>query len=786
MIERTAQCDFLVAGGGLSGICAAIQAARQGLRVILAEKEMLLGGTAGPNMGVSATASLITNPYYNEMGLIEEIEERINARGARMVPTIVNYNISPEVDAVLAEMLEEAGVTICRKHLVLSCEKRGNRISSVTLLNLENLDRLRVDTPGTLIDCTGEAILAQLAGADIAMGRESRAETGERSAPEKPDEIVSAASLTALVVDTGVNCPFLPPKGTPPWNPDKPSSRFDPGQKVHFLWQVDEGGENEYNHPSYSPQTLYLHLMRRIFSQWNYLKNELYPEELRTHQLIWISPVLGRRESRRILGDYLLTQTNIESCREFPDAIAFGGSFLDEHLPSFDGGYEVRYYSRPLPYDIPYRCIYSRNVENLFSGSRAVGVSHLAFTSVRLMRTGCGLAQAAGVAAALCKKYGCTPREIGEKHIAELRQLLLGYGAFLPGAKLEQHEDLAPLAEIRADSEASMEGQDHPQGIWKNAKEGIKALLFQYPDHLEHFSVYLRNTGSTDVCVTARAAVEKTQAQEFWQAPRTWTDPVTGEFHEEAGTVAPEGTDEIRSVKGCRNYFIRRDALTEKWILAGTQKMVPGGFEGYMRFDVSCGELPILTRTIWRQALALSVQGEIEVLTAPPPVDTAEGWMEGKQNPASMPVIRTRPEIVPGAGSHVVDGYTHREGQSRLHAWVSSQPLPQRLTLLWQGKKEISQVILWFDITERLWRDMYISRLQPAAARLAKKFRLEIRESDDSWRTIYESKNNIRRYCVMNLEQRAITRALRVTVEETWGGGPARINEICVFAERMF
>ena len=786
MIERTAQCDFLVAGGGLCGICAAIQAARQGLRVILAEKEMLLGGTAGPNMGVSATASLITNPYYNEMGLIEEIEERISARGARMVPTIVNYNISPEVDAILAEMLEESGVTVCRKHLVLSCRKSGNRISSVTLLNLENLDRLQVDTPGTLIDCTGEAILAQLAGADLAMGRESRAETGERSAPEKPDAIVSAASLTALVVDTGVECPFMPPAGTPPWNPEKPSSRFDPKQKVHFLWQVDEGGESESNHPSFSPQTLYLHLMRRIFSQWNYLKNELYPEELKTHQLIWISPVLGRRESRRILGDYLLTQTDIESCREFSDAIAFGGSFLDEHLPSFDGGYEVRYYSRPLPYDIPYRCIYSRNVENLFSGSRAVGVSHLAFTSVRLMRTGCGLAQAAGAAAALCKKYSCTPRQVGEMHIRELQQLLLGYGAFLPGMKLELPEDLAPQADVTASSEASMTGSTQPQGAWAGASEGVKALLFHYPDHLDHFSFYLHNPSSEDVRITARAVLERTQPQEYWQAPRTWTDPETGEFHEEAGTTAPEGTDEIRSVKGCRNYFIRRDALAESTVLAETQKIIPGGFEGYVCFEVPCGKLPGPVRNVWRQALALTVQGEVEVLITSPPVDVAEGWIHGKQDPARMPVILTEPAIVPGAAEQVTDGFTHREGQSRLHAWVSSMPLPQSIMLTWKEEQEIGQIVIWFDITERLWRDMYISKLQPAAARLALKFRLEVRNAGGNWETAYVSENNIRRYCVINMDHKVKTRGLRVTVEETWGGGPARINEICAFEERMF
>ena len=786
MRQTTERCDFLVAGGGLSGICAAVQAARLGLRVILAEKEMLLGGNAGPNMGVAATAAMITNPYYNEMGLIEEIEECVNARGARMVPTIVNYNISPEVDAVLSEMLEEAGVIVYRRHLVLECKKRGSRIASVTLLNLENLDRVHVDTPGTLIDCTGEAILAQLAGADMAMGREGRDETGERSAPERADGIVSAASLTAVAVDTGVDCPFVPPAGTPPWNPEKPSSRFDPSQKVHFLWQVDEGGENERNHPAYSPQALYLRLTRRIFSQWDYLKNKRYPEELRTHQLIWISPILGRRESRRILGDYLLSQTDIEDCRVFPDAVAFGGSFLDEHLPSFDGGYEVRYYARPLPYDIPYRCIYSRNVENLFSGGRAVGVSHLAFTSVRLIRTGCGLAQAAGAAAALCVRHRCTPRTVGARWMDELRQLLLEQDAYLPGVRADFKDDLAREAVITADSEAAIHGPDRPRGSWKSAETGVKALLFTYPERIDHFSVWLRNPGPGTAAVQAQVYLERTPSQEFWPAPPTWTDPVSGEFHEGEGQIAPEGTEEIRSVQGCRNYFIRRDAVEPAERLAGTETAVPGGFEGYVRFDVPCGGFPAGERSVWRQAVSLCVKGPVEVLLAPPPVDVAEGWADGRQTPETMPVIRLSPAVVPSAAVQMADGFIHREGQSSLHAWVSALPLPQSAVFSWPEARRIGQVILHFDITERLWRDMYISRLEPAPARLAKGFRLEVMREDGRWSKVYETKENTRRFCAVTLEHPELARALRLTVIETWGGGPARVNEVRIYAERKY
>ncbi|MEI8044856.1 MAG: FAD-dependent oxidoreductase, partial [Verrucomicrobiota bacterium] len=367
-MTRTIKCDFLVAGGGIAGICGALQAGRLGLKTILIEKEMRLGGNTGPNLGVGAHAAMHCNPYWNETGIIEEIEQHINYHRARLFPTNFGYNIHPLWDTLVAALLKQAGVLILRRHLVTGCTVAGQRIARVDVLNIENLDRLEVQIGGFVLDATGDAFVADLAGAQWKMGRESKAETGERSAPERADAIVSTSSITALVVDSGIPCQFTPPPGTPEWNPEKPDNHFDPSKRIRFLWQVDEGGEDERNHPLYTPQDLYLRLVSRIYSVWNYLKNVKFPREAANFQLIWISPILGRRESRRVEGDYLLTETDINNCRVFEDAIAFGGFYLDEHLPSYDGGYEVRYYCRPLPYDIPFRCLYSKNIDNLFSG----------------------------------------------------------------------------------------------------------------------------------------------------------------------------------------------------------------------------------------------------------------------------------------------------------------------------------------------------------------------------------------------------------------------------------
>ena len=148
LLKEKIACDLLVAGGGYSGICAAIQAGRMGLKTILVEKEMLLGGNGGPNLGVGSTGVMGCNPYYNEGGIIEEIEEEISWQKARMAPTNFGYNIFPAWDDILSELLSKSGVTVLRKHCVTGCITKENKIRQVTVLNLENLNTVEISVNG--------------------------------------------------------------------------------------------------------------------------------------------------------------------------------------------------------------------------------------------------------------------------------------------------------------------------------------------------------------------------------------------------------------------------------------------------------------------------------------------------------------------------------------------------------------------------------------------------------------------------------------------------------------
>lgn len=782
-------CDFLVGGAGISGICAAVQAGRLGLKTILVEKEMVLGGNGGPNLGVGAHACMACNPYWNETGIIEELEERVNYRRARIFPTNFGYNIHPQWDRVVTEMLEEAGVVVLRRHLIHGVEIKDNKIVRVYVLNIENLKKIDIEVNGYVLDSTGDAFIASLAGADCRMGRESKAETGERSAPEKADDIISTASVTALVVDSGVPCDFIPPEGTPPWNPEKPDNHFNPNRKIHFLWQVDEGGESFENHSLYTPQELYIRLTYRIYSVWNYLKNIKYPEEAKNHQLVWISPILGRRESRRILGDYLLTETDIEACKTFPDAIGFGGSFLDEHLPSYDGGYEVRFYARPLPYDIPLRSIYSRNILNLFSGGRAISASHLAFTSARLMRTGGMLGQAAVVAAKMCMDKNITPRVLANSYANELQQELLKQDVWVIGVKGEDSANLVKNAKITASSEARL-SVNKPEGKWVHAAEGLAAAVYSYPDKVEKVSFYIKNSCEKTATVEGFLGYGKTAPIELLPVPQLFFNDGTKRYEEKKSgrqnALSHEGTTEQPAGRqGWAHYCTREDNITDFEVLSTEQKTIPAGFEGWIGFGVTNPEkFPAFDRKVWGQAAILGIKGEIEVLVGPYGVDVAEGL--GKKgdrwvtNHESIAVFKVEPDPIPGNAANVVNGYIHREGRAHLHQWMSAPDaaLPQWIQLELEEEETIGSVLLRFDVTERYWRDMYLNKGEKAARRCVADYRVEMIQVGE-WKTVISEKDNYLRVRKYVLDQPVKTKTIRLTVDRIWGEGqPARVYEI--------
>jgi hypothetical protein len=170
-----------------------------------------------------------------------------------------------------------------------------------------------------------------------------------------------------------------------------------------------------------------------IYSNWSFLKNEYGSKaDYANRSLAWVAYVSGKRESRRLLGDFILKEQDITNFVEYPDATASTSWSIDLHYPDpantaqFPGSefLSIAKHIVTHPYPIPYRCFYSRNVDNLFMAGRNISTTHTALGTVRVMRTTGMMGEVAGMAASLCKQNNTTPRGIYEHHLEELKTLM--------------------------------------------------------------------------------------------------------------------------------------------------------------------------------------------------------------------------------------------------------------------------------------------------------------------------------------------------------------------------
>jgi hypothetical protein len=753
------ECDFLVCGGGIGGISAAIQAGRLGLRTILLEKEWCLGGNGGPLLGVHWAGVKGEQPGWNEIGLAEELSLRLHARNAFI--NGVMFNTHPSMEEAFDEVLSEAGVTVLRRHCLLSAETEPagsgrKRISRVRVLNIENLEQRDIGIKGFALDSSGDAALAAMAGAETVMGRESKAQTGERSAQETPDATVAASSITALVVDTGVARPFVPPPGTPKWNPDKPANTFHPSRKVNILFQVDAGGDAKL-HPLHTPQELYQQLRLHIYSMWDHMKNTQFPGQAETHELIWISSLMGRRESRRVVGDYMLTQTDLESGRTFPDDVAFAGCGLDFHPPSHDGGYETIFYSHPPLHGIPLRSLYSRNVENLFCAGRNISATHLAQGGIRLIRTCSIMAQATAVAASVCRSLGKAPRDLSIEDVKAIQQVLLRHDALLLGVRNEDPADIARVATVEASSEVTLSAPPATEANWMDATQGAGILFHCYPEEIESARLFVRNPGKETTVKLSYGYAESPQKE--------WPDVRERLPHE-------------RYVWSYQPIPPAEFSLDQESTIS-----LPEGFSGWVECvpDAGIWKLKPYCRTIRNQAAWLAIEGPVEVAMVSRPLDIIRPILredgKWKMTDGSTPALEITPDPQPGKAAHIVDGYLHREGMARLHQWVSQNPLPQWISLRWSEPRKIRRVILRFDTTAFTTANSH----QRYSGNCVADYQLEV-ETPQGWQPIAAEQDNFLRAREHLLEHPIETSSLRLTVTRMRGEQlPACVHEIRVY-----
>ena len=407
--------DLVVVGGGIAGMCAAVSAARNGLQVALVNDRPVLGGNNSSEVRVHLGGHTELGP---NKGLGRMIREFGHSRSGNAKPA--DYYEDEKKDSFIAS---EPGVTLYPCYRAIGVECDGKSIRTVTIRHTEQNTELVLQAP-YFSDCTGDGTIGFLAGADYAMGRESRSDYDEPLAPEVADSMTMGASIQWYTRDNGKKSSFPEFSYGVDFNDDN-CERVTMGE-----WKWETGmNRNQIS----EAETIRDYGLMVIFSNWSHLKNHLKDNgKFRNKDLDWVGYISGKRESRRLLGDYILKQDDIDK-NVFPDDASFTTTWsLDLHFPDPQNsskfpGQEFKAATNHIfihPYSVPYRCLYSRNIDNLFMAGRNISVTHVALGTVRVMRTTGMMGEVVGMAAALCHKHNASPRQIYQSHLDELTAMM--------------------------------------------------------------------------------------------------------------------------------------------------------------------------------------------------------------------------------------------------------------------------------------------------------------------------------------------------------------------------
>ena len=433
--------DLVVVGGGIAGTCTAVSAARLSLQVALIQNRPVLGGNNSSEVRVGLSGKTNLPPYPALGNLVKEIapvgyydfieamknpDDPKSKKILKMDRVKMVHNAGPalnyEDDKKLRVVRAEKNIHLFLNMHVFKVEKQGDSIIGVVAKNIRDSSELYFHAP-LFADCTGDGSVGYLAGADYRMGRESREQTKESLAPEKPDKITMGTSVQWYSAQTKKPTRF----------PDCPWALQFTDQTCQNATRGDWNWETGLNRNQITEfEYIRDYSFRAVYGNWSFQKNHSRNKnKYANYKLDWVAYIGGKRESRRLLGDCILQQQDIQGRKRFPDSFVTTTWTIDLHYPSPKNtehfpGEEFRTiakHNRIKPYPIPYRCLYSRNIRNLMMAGRCISVTHVALGTVRVMRT-CGMmGELVGMAAALCKQYNTDPRGVYQNHLARLKQL---------------------------------------------------------------------------------------------------------------------------------------------------------------------------------------------------------------------------------------------------------------------------------------------------------------------------------------------------------------------------
>ncbi len=686
----TEQFDIVVCGGGLAGFCAAVAAARQGAKTCLVHNRPVLGGNSSSEVGVTPHGAAAFHAYARETGIISEalIEER-----ARNHAEIYENGWTNSVwDMVLYDLAQRTpNLTLHLNTDIRGVEKRDASYLCAVLAVVQNAEvDLRIEGK-TFIDCTGDGLVADAAGCQWRMGSEGRDEFHEPHAPANASADTMGNSIHFLCRDMGRPMPYA----APDWAVKHEDASYFynqgrlPKDERGGFWWIEIGVPY---HTIYDAEKIRHELTRHALGVWDWMKNRdpKMKDRVKNFALDWIGQVPGKRESRRIMGRYLMTEHDVLNRTVFPDEIAFGGWFVDLHTPggllaktsepsAAVGGHDNEYdtfsdYSAMSycgPYGVPLRILLSKDCDNLMMAGRNVSVTHAALGTVRVMGTTALMGEAAGIAAAIGLQRGHDFEQIVAEDITEIQQRLLASGCFLPNYSRTDPQDLALSAHATASSEIAVDGvavetPDFHEGlkVWKDQP--------QYSiERLETRRGQLIATGSGNIvsfelCLSNDSTTSEALEVQLLLADHIW------DYRAEPGS--PLATGKLIVPPG-KNHWIT-------WALNLTLPATirPGSF---LRVDALANK-----QLHWHAAKKI-IPGHMAMYAISP------NRMRRFGNGHTL-AYRISPPQKSFGPAQVLSGVTRPYRTTNL--WISdpAQPLPQLLELTWDKPQTIGAVQLVF------------------------------------------------------------------------------------------
>ncbi len=739
--------DVIVVGGGISGTCAAISAARNGAKTALVHERSTLGGNSSSEVRLYPEDTCGFSPWIKESGILEEIT--VEERSRNWEPYIEGM-MNSHWDLVLYEWAKR------EKNLSLFL---NTTMREVVMRDAGHIQAIHAPQLGTerefvlsaplFIDATGDGVLGFRAGADFHWGKELRSEFNEVLAPTEPTAGLMGNTLFYRARDTGRPVAYKKPGWADEFVAEADLTNRGHGHFECGYWWIEVGAPL---HPIKDNEEIRDEALRQLLGVWDHIKNHCtvdgVREKARNYALEFVGFWPYKRESRRILGDYMLTEKDVRDPEIHPDDIAYGSWGIDIHVPGGIHERNVPPYPEPrsdenfklrgtIPYGIPLRSCYSRNVRNLLTAGRPIGASYVAFASSRVLPTGAIVGQGVGAAAALCTKYKCEPKTIAADHADELQQILLRQDASIPGVENADTEDLARRAQITASSES--------------------ALRFPESDTFHKATLALGQAFpvSTDRVDTVELLLQSTSTQ------------------------AQQVALSLRRVEHVWD-------LRPSTVIATATATVPANFKGYVSFPLHAKTKPDSLYFAFidaRPELAWAMHSDTsgEATKVPVGATAADlppgGFWRPFTNGRSLS-IRVTPEQRPYAAQNVARGTNRPDRWTNIFVSDAAQGMPAWIELKFPSPVEFNQVQITFDTdaTRRVGLPLFH---YPECVK-----RYEIAVSEGSgWKTIVAEDGNYFRRRVHRFDAMTASR-LRINVLDTNGATEARIYEVRVYNEK--